>query len=134
MAVAIVDDYDVRLPDAAIVSNSGDGHVLTRHDDAHSEQKESWDEIQADQICPRFCIQEGFEVGPHAVRPPWMLAARHRLIPVFLHHAILTLEGGNHLLGENRLPMFHSEYGNHIAKFLRVKRLDHVRPVELLLH
>ncbi len=41
MAVAVVDDYDVRLPDAAVVSNLRDSHVLTRHDDAHSEQKES---------------------------------------------------------------------------------------------
>ncbi len=41
MAVAVVDDYDIRLPDAAVVSNSGDGHVLTCRDDAHSEQKES---------------------------------------------------------------------------------------------
>ncbi len=30
--------------------------------------------------------------------------------------------------------MFRSEYGNHIVEFLRGKRLNHVRPVELLLH
>ncbi len=37
--VAVVDDYDIRLPDAPIVMYSGDGHVLTRQDHAHLQQE-----------------------------------------------------------------------------------------------
>ncbi len=133
VAVAVVDYYDVRLPDAAVVSDSGDGHVLTRCNNAHAEQEQSRYEIEADGICPRFHVQEGFEVGPHAVQPPWMLAACCRLIPLLLWHAVLALDSGYHLLGKDCFPMFHSEYGNHITKLLGGEHLHNIWPVELLL-